>query len=113
MSLASLFRQPVTVEHTSSTGIDNLGNEIPGVVSTTSTFGYAHQVDADEVTVDQRTYRVDWEVFLPRETVIDGGDSVLIPGPIRLFVVGPPEQVRNPRTATYSHVRFKARSVTG
>lgn len=111
MSLASLLQQPVTVQTIGVTGTDSLGNETHGVTSSASTVAYVARTGADEVSGDQQTEGADWTVFLPVDTVITGYDRI-VSGLLVLEVIGPPEQVWNPRTGVYSHVRLKARSVT-
>lgn len=111
MSLVSLLRQPVTVQTIGVTGTDTLGNETHGVIFSVTTLAFVARTGAEEVSGDQQTQATDWTVFLPVGTVITGYDRIAS-GPLTLEVIGPPEQVWNPRTGVYSHVRLKARSVT-
>lgn len=111
MSLASLLRQPVIVQTVGITGTDSLGNETHGVTGSVSTVAYVARHDASEVSGDQQTEAADWTVFLPADVTITGYDRV-VSGSLTLEVIGPPEQVWNPRTGVYSHVRLKARSVS-
>ena len=73
---------------------------------------YIEQVDAVEVIVDRETYIANYIGFLPAGTAIGPADRLIVAG-ITYEIIGPPDSVFNPRTATEHHIEVNLRTVVG
>lgn len=99
---------------------DDYGN--PGEeVTTTTAACELQQVVRTEDTVDTARQTEDWALFLAPtgedeggylvETELEGSDRVEIDDQA-YEVIGPPWQVRNPRTAVVTHIEARVRRVS-
>lgn len=107
-----LLRQPLTIGRWGVTGQDGYGNDVYGVVSSSTVNGYLEQTDAREVTLNRQTYISDWLALLPAGTAIDSNDHITYAG-ATYEVIGPPNRCWNPRLAAEDHVECRLRSATG
>jgi len=112
MSFDRLLNQPLTIQRLPVGAVDELGNETFVMTSSTVTTGYVEQTGEEEIVHDQRTYIAQWHVVLRPTETIGPGDRV-IAGAATLEIVGPPQQVWNPRTEVVHHIDARARSVVG
>lgn len=115
MSFPSLLGRPLLIEHREATGVDQYGNEVFGVVATTTTHGYTEQTAAAEVIVDRHTYTADWLVVVPTGTRLGPHDRVKDDDmeDRTLEIMGPPTKAWNPRARAVHHVEARAVEVTG
>lgn len=78
----------------------------------TDTVGYLHHGTATEKTSDRDTQTAAATLFLPPDVDITGRDRVEVAGHV-WGVVGPPERVIPPGSATEHHVEVALRYVEG
>ena len=121
MDPTHLFTQVATITHVDpdSASPDAYGN--PGE-ATTITYADCEiqQAQRNEDTADRDTQAEDWVLFLAPtgedeggyliETELEGSDRVEV-DEIAYEVIGPPWQVRNPRTEVVTHIEARLRRV--
>lgn len=121
MDPTRLFTLTATITHVDPDAADpdEYGN--PGVVETeTTTDCEIQQAVRNEDTVDSGQQSEDWVLFLAPigedeggyliEVELEGSDRVEVNG-ISYEVIGPPWQVRNPRTGVVTHIEARVRRV--
>jgi hypothetical protein len=108
--LANRLKRNVTIQrHAESGNLDVYGSDMP-TVTEIQTVGELQQRSRDEA--EGAISQTNWILFLPRATVIDTNDVVVVDGE-SFEVMGDPWQAFNPRTGEFEHVEVGLRRTAG